>query len=233
MALPKIDLPLFELTVPSSNRKIHYRPFTVKEEKILLLAKESKDIDQIVLAIKQIINNCVKDIDVEKLALFDLEYIMLNIRSKSVNEDISFKIKDPDTEEEVSISLNINEIKVSRNPDHNKVIKINDQYSLLMRYPTLNELKLLTVGGDKRQESIFNVMVACIESIAEGDSITKLSDYSAAEVSEFVEGLSSSTIVSIQKFFETIPVLRVECPYTTKNGAKKTFVIQGVESFFI
>lgn len=233
MALPKIDLPLFELTIPSTNKKTTFRPFTVKEEKILLLAKESKDIDQIVLAIKQIINNCVKDVDVEKLALFDLEYIMLNIRSKSVNEDLSFKIKDPDTAEEVEIKLNINDIKINKNPDHKKVIKIDDQYSLVMRYPTLNELKMLTASEETRQESIFNVMVSCIESVAENDSVIKISDYSSAEVSEFVESLSSKTIVEIQKFFETIPVLRVECPYINKSGVNKIFVIQGVESFFI
>jgi len=233
MALPKIDLPLFELIIPSTNKKVTYRPFTVKEEKILLLAKESKDIDQIILAIKQIINNCVKGVDVEKLAIFDLEYIMLNIRSKSVNEEISFKINDPDTNEEVKLSVNINEIKVTKDPDHNRVIKINDQYSLMMRYPALNELKLLSTDENKRQESIFNIMIECIESVVDGDNVMKLSESSPAEVSEFVEGLSSSTIAKVQKFFETIPVLRIECPYTAKDGKLKTFVIQGVESFFI
>jgi len=233
MALPKIDLPLFELIIPSTNKKIFFRPFSVKEEKILLMAKESRDIDQIVLAIKQIITNCTKGVDVEKLALFDLEYMMMNIRGKSVNEELSFKIKDPETEEEVKLVLNINEIKVTKNPDHNKVIQINDQYSIAMRYPTLNELKLMTGDESKKQESIFNVMISCIESIVDGDQVIKLSDNTPTEVTEFVESLSSKTVSQIQKFFETIPVLRIECPYVTKAGKSKTFVIQGVESFFI
>lgn len=232
MTLPKIDLPLYEITVPSTGKKTVYRPFTVKEEKILLLAKESKDTDQIILAISQIINNCVKDVDTSKLATFDMEFLMLNIRAKSVNEVIKFRIADPDTGDDVELELNVNNIAVTKTKEHSNVIKLNDSFSLVMRYPTINELKFLSGEGDDASK-IFNMMVACIDSIVEGDSVSKMSDFSKQEVLDFVEELPTTAVADIQNFFKTMPVMRIECPYKNKKGESKTFVIQGVESFFI
>ena len=135
MALPKIDLPLFELVLPSTGKKVKYRPFTVKEEKILLIAQESKDIKQVMLAIKQILGNCLQEINVESLATFDLEYVLLNIRAKSVNDEITFSVKDPDTEEKIELTININEIEIKKFADHDKIIKVSDDFVFLMRYP--------------------------------------------------------------------------------------------------
>ncbi len=231
MALPKIELPLFELEVPSTGKKVKYRPFTVKEEKILLVAQEAKDIDQIVLAIKQIIANCVYDIDPENLPMFDLEYIMINIRAKSVNNTVDFKIRDPDTKEEVSLTVNIEDVKVQFKPDHKNVIKINDDSALIMRYPTINELK--TLFKAKNKQSMFNIMVSCIASIESGGSVYLTNEYTEEELIAFVDGLSNSTLGDIKQFFDTLPVLRFECEYTNKNGNKRVFVVEGMESFFI
>jgi len=233
MALPRISLPLYEITIPSTDKKVTYRPFTVKEEKILLLAKESKDIDQIILAITQIINNCVKDVDVSKLSTFDLEYLMFNIRARSVNDIIKFKVSDPDTNEDVELELNINSVTMVKNDQHNKIIKLNDDYNLVMRYPTVNELKVLSDTDSNDTSKIFDMMIGCIDFIASGDSITKMSECTPKEVVDFVEGLPTSAIKDIQTFFQTMPVMRVECPYVNRKGEHKSFVIQGIESFFI
>jgi plasmid maintenance system killer protein len=234
MALPKIDLPLFELTIPSSGKVVNYRPFTVKEEKILLIAQESKDLKQIIIAIKQIINNCVQDADVEKMPMFDLEYIMLNLRAKSVNNEVTFTIEDPDTKERVLLALDINNIKIQYNENHLNKIKLNDEYHIIMRYPTINELSNLD-GSNMGSDQLLNIMLSCIDILAstDGENIYKLSDFTQAEIKDFVEGLSSASTKEIQKFFETVPVLRIEIPYKLKDGSQKTFVLQGNESFFL
>lgn len=231
MGLPKIDLPLFELEVPSTGKKVKYRPFTVKEEKILLIAQESKDPKQIFLAIKQILTNCLQGTDVEKLAIFDLEYILLNIRAKSVNNEISFSIKDPDTEEKVDLTINIDDIQIVKFPDHNKIIKVNDDIMIEMRYPSISYLESLK-DGQSESDSLNSIMKECINSISDGDQSYKLADFSEAEVEDFIESLSSVIVAQIKKFFDTIPVMKYETTYTDKTGKTKTFVAQGVETFF-
>lgn len=240
MALPKINLPLFELTLPSTGETINYRPFTVKEEKILLIAQESKDTDQIVLAIKQMIANCVEGINVEKMPMFDMEYIMLNIRAKSVDNNIEFEVEDPDTQEKVKLKLDIDKnIKIHRTENHINKIEIDDNYTMTMRYPTINELSKLsaiTSEDNKNNAEVFlDVMLSCIDMLIsnDGENIYKLEEFSKEEVKDFVESLSGNTIKRIQAFFETIPVIRAELPYKLKDGTEKTFVIQGQESFFM
>ena len=230
--LPKLDLPLFKLVLPSTGKEILYRPFTVKEEKILLIAQESKDIDQIVLAIKQIISNCVVNIDVERLATFDFEYILLHIRGKSVNNLIDLKVRDPDTQESISLSINIDEVTLKKDPDHTNRIQVNANAVILMRYPTLNEVSILA-KGKATSEVLFNAMVSCIDQIVVDDSVYKTEDFSEKELLEFVDQLTPNVLADIQKFFETIPVLRMEIPYKNKNGDQKTFVMEGMETFFM
>lgn len=235
MALPKINLPLFELTIPSNGQKVTYRPFTVKEEKILLIAQESKDLDQVVLAIKQIISNCLTNVDVEKLPMFDLEYIMLNLRAKSINNIIQFSVKDPDTEETINLVLNIDNITLTKKENHDKKIVLDDEYSLIMRYPTINELRALSGLTSGSTENLLDIMLSCIDMLVsnDGEKIYKMSDFSPQEVKDFIESLTSGAIQGIKTFFETIPVLRIELPYKTKKGEQKTFVLEGLESFFI
>ena len=183
MSLPKISLPLFELKIPSSGEKIKYRPFTVKEEKILLIAQESKEIEQIILSIKQIINNCVENIDVEKLAMFDLEYILINIRAKSVNNMLTFAILDPDTEERVELELDIESIELKKDPKHTNKIKFDGDGIILMRYPAINEVKLFTENRGNSSK-IFEIMVSCIEKIVVGEEVYNTSDFSSKELED-------------------------------------------------
>jgi len=233
MPLPKIQQPLFELTIPSTNKKIQYKPFTVKEEKILLIAQESKDLDQIITAINQIITNCIEDIDVDELAMFDLEYLLINLRSKSVGNEVEFKIKDPDTEEVVELSIDLNDIEIKKDEKHNKIIEVNDDISMVMQYPKLNQLKALNGEEENQEQALFDVMIGCIDSVVEGEEVYKLKDFTKKEVDEFVESLSTTHIQNIKTFFETMPKLRYEKKYTLEDGTEKTFVAEGTETFFI
>lgn len=237
MPLPKINQPLFELTIPSTEQKVKYRPFTVKEEKILLIARESKDIDQVVLSIKQIVSNCVQDqIDVDKLAIFDIEYIMLNLRAKSVSNVMEFAIRDPDTKEKVELEIDINDIEVKKSEDHNSLIQVDSDVYVKMSYPSILQLKEMTAtkeDGSSTQEALLNIMLGCIESVVSGDDVYLLSEFNDKEVVEFIESLSSQNLKDIERFFETMPVLRYEKKYKLEDGTEKTFVAEGTETFFI
>lgn len=235
MALPVIQLPLYEIEIPSTGGKTKFRPFTVKEEKILLMAQESKDSTQIILAIKQILNNCIDNIDVDKLAPFDIEYLLLHIRAKSVNDVLSFGITDPDTGEEIQMNIKVDDIKMEHNPDHTKKIKVNDEYILKMRYPTVDQLKSLDqdAEGDVKTDQLFSLMIGCVDSLANEDTVYKMDDFTTKEVTDFVENLSNTAIADIQKFFETMPKLRYETKYTNSTGKERTFVLEGTETFFM
>lgn len=235
MPLPKIDQPLFELTIPSSKEKVKYRPFTVKEEKILLIAQESKDIKQAILAIKQILTNCIQDYDIDKLAIFDLEYILMQIRAKAVNDLLKFKIKDPDTEETLELELNIEEIQIIRDESHSKRIDVTDSVVLMMSYPKIDFLIELQKKDDGDSESIalFELMKACIETIVEGEEVFKLKDFTESEVNDFIDSLDSKILSKVKSFFDTIPKMRYEKKYVTKDGKQKIFVAEGTETFFI
>lgn len=235
MPLPKIKQPLFELTIPSTNKKVKYRPFTVKEEKILLIAQESKDIDQIVTAIKQIVTNCIQgDIDADQLAMFDLEYILIQIRSNSVDSSFRFSITDPDTEEEVEIELDVKDIQIHRDEKHKKIIEIADGVSIVMTYPRLEQMKMfMEAQQDGSTEKMFNVMMGCIDSVVDGEEVYKLKDFSQEEVDEFLSGLTAKNVNHIRDFFSTMPKIRFETKYTNKDGKERTFVAQGTETFFL
>ena len=232
MALPKIDLPIFELELPSTGEKIKYRPFTVKEEKILLVAQESKDATQEILASKQIVNNCLVDKDVSDLAMFDLEYILLILRSRSVDNNIGFNIKDPDTEENIKLMLDLDKVSLTRFDEHTNEIVVNDDYVLYLRYPTIDEF-IKIVETDVNDPLLnYLLMVSCLEKLASEDEVHYFKEYTPEEVDAFMENLDGSVIKQIQKFFETMPKLRHEMNYTNKDGNDKTFVIEGMRSFF-
>jgi hypothetical protein len=233
MALPKIDLPIFEMTLPSTGEKIKYRPFTVKEEKILLVAQEAKEASQEILAVKQVVNNCLIDKDVSDLAMFDLEYVILVLRSRSIDNTIEFVIKDPDTEENVTLSIDLDNIKIVKSENHTNQIKINEDYVLFLKYPTIDEyIKILDIDA---QDPLINylMMVSCLDKIASDDEIYYFKNYSSNEIDAFVETFSGDVVKKIQNFFETMPKLRHELKYKNKNNEEKTFVIEGMRSFFI
>lgn len=233
MALPKIDLPIFEMTLPSTGEKIKYRPFTVKEEKILLVAQESKEASQEIIATKQVVNNCLIDKEISDLAMFDLEYIIMVLRSKSVDNNISFSIKDPDTEEIVKLSLDIDDVKFVTQPDHSNKIKINEDFTLFLRYPSIDEfIKIVEMNPNDPLVNYF-VMVSCLDKLASEDEVYHFKDYNDEEIDAFMESLSGNVIKSVQQFFETTPKLRHELKYKNKNGDEKTFVIEGMRTFFI
>lgn len=231
--LPKIDLPLFELVLPSTGKKIKYRPFTVKEEKILLVAQESNEPEQTILSIKQVINNCLVDIDVEKLAMFDLEYVILVLRSKSVDNNIKFAIKDPDTKESIELEIDLNDVKVTKNEEHSNKVQVNDDYTLFLRYPTIEEFIKIAGADPKDSLTSYFIMISCLDKIASESEVFKFSDYTDEEIDEFMENLQGDVIKRIQNFFETMPKLRHEMKYKNSEGKEQTFVIEGMRSFFI
>ncbi len=234
MALPKIDQPLFEIIIPSTNKKAKFRPFTVKEEKILLIAQESKEMDQIILSIKQVLGNCLVDVDVETLAVFDLEFIILNIRGKSVNNEIKFGFKDEETEERIDVEVDVNDIKVHFDPEHDKKIELNEQYYVMMRYPTLSEVQSMQGSDSNSTDKMFNTMISCIESLVDvtSDEVYKLDDFTKEEVSDFVDGFTSNVIEGIQNFYATMPKLKHVINYKDNTGKDKEFVVEGMDSFF-
>ena len=239
MALPKIDLPLFETKLPSNNKVINYRPFTVKEEKVLLIAQESAEPEQMILAMKQIAGNCCDGLSTDGMAMFDLEYLMLQIRSKSVDNNISFTINDPDTGNPVELELNVEDIKLHTPDNHSQKININDDMYLMMRYPTLDEVGLFLKldfepnQGADAAELLFDVMVSCIDCLVNGDEVQKMSDFSKEEVRDFIETFPGGTIDNLKNFFETIPTLRYDATYTNSEGEEKTVVLEGTETFFL
>lgn len=233
MALPKIDLPIYELELPSTGEKTKYRPFTVKEEKILLTAQESDDPNQIMLAITQIVNNCLINKSMDDLAVFDIEFLLLNIRSKSVDNKVEFEITDPDTEEKVKLELDLGLVKVKKNPKHTNKIKISEEYTLFLKYPTIDNFSTLIVKEQQTSEDSYEVMLSCLDKMASKDEVFNFKDFSKKEVSDFVESLHSDTVKQIKIFFDTLPRVRHEIPYKNSNGDDKVFVIEGTESFFI
>jgi hypothetical protein len=233
MALPKIDLPLYELELPSNGKKIKFRPFTVKEEKILLIAQESKDVKQIMTAIEQIVHNCIIDYKIEDLALFDIEFILINLRSKSVDNTIDFSIKDPDTDEKVQLTLDLSQIKVHKNPEHSNKIAIDDTYTMFFKYPGLENLSRVVDAENITADQSFDILISCIDKLVSEDEVYKFSDFNKKEIDNFIESLSSDVTKEIKKFWETMPKIRNEIKYVNSNGDNKTFVVEGTQTFFI
>ena len=233
MALPKIAVPTYELEIPSNKEKTNYRPFLVKEEKILLLAQEGGGESDILNAIKQIINNCTfEKLDVENLALFDLEYIFLNIRSKSVGEKIELKLLcDDDGETYADVEIDLDKIKVDFPKEHTNTLQLTDTVSLIMRYPQMSALDLTT---DSDTETIFHMIKTSIGQIIDGETVYEQVDFSETDLNEFIDSLSSDHFKQIQNFFETMPRLRHEVKFKnpkTKKINKRT--LEGLNSFFV
>ena len=233
MALPKIELPLFETKLFSTGKTVKFRPFTVKEEKILLIAQEANEVDQTLLAIRQIIGNCVYDLDVEALPMFDMEYLMLQLRAKSVNNVITFNITDPDTQKPVEIELDIDTIALTVDERHSKEIVVNDDMRLIMRYPRLDEVSKFKGYEGNEVNTLFDIMISCIDCVVDGDTVSRMGDFTHQEIQDLVESFPGKVIEELKLFLETIPVLRYEAKYVNSNGDEKTLVLEGMETFFI
>lgn len=233
MALPKIDLPLYEVKLPSNGKSVKYRPFTVKEEKILLTAQESQSNSQMITSILQIVNNCLVDYDVEDLSVFDIEYVLINIRSKSVDNNVEFEIEDPDTKERVKLNMDLSNVKVIKDERHTNKIKIDDTYTLILKYPSLEMISDMMDPEAVTPEKTFDVLTSCIDKLATEDEIFNFKDFTKKEVNEFIESLHSDVVKKMKEFFDTIPKIRHEIPYVNSEGKEKTFVVEGLQSFFI
>ena len=237
MPLPKIATPTYELVLPSSDRKIKYRPFLVKEEKILIIAMESEDQKQITNAIKSVINNCIlsRGIKVDKLSTFDIEYLFLNIRGKSVGENVEVLITCPDDEKtQVPMSINIDSIKVEKSKDHKTDIKLDEQFTLKMRYPSLNEFIKTNFSADEMKvDDTFDLIASCIDQIYSEEESWTQEDCTKKEMVEFLEQLNSSQFKEIETFFETMPKLSHKVKVKNPNtGVESEIVLEGLQNFF-
>ena len=233
MTLPVINTPTYELTVPSTKDTLVYRPFLVKEEKILLMAMEEDKESQLNRALKQVVNNCTfQKVKVDKLPLFDLEYIFLRIRAKSVGEVAKLQILcEDDGETYVPVEIDLESIEVEFQEDHNTKIEITDDIGLIMSYPTFEYLDFNVEGSDINK--LFDIIASSINQIYEGDIVYEKVDFNKKELKTFLESLTSEQFKKLQEFFETMPRLRhtleIENP---KTKVTNTVVLEGLNAFF-
>ena len=238
MPLPKIATPTYELELPSTEQTVRYRPFLVKEEKLLVLALETEDTKQITNAIKSVLKSCVltKGVKVETLPTFDIEYLFLNIRGKSVGEELEVKVICPDDEKtEVPITIDLDEVKVQKSEGHDKQLKLDDKLMMEMKYPSLEQFikNNFDFNDANQMEQSFDLIGSCIDKIYSEDEVWATADCTKKEVKEFLESMNSSQFKDIEKFFETMPKLshtiKVKNP---KTKVESDVVLEGLASFF-
>ena len=236
MALPQVALPTYELELPSNGKKVKYRPFVVKEEKLLLLALDSKDEKEIESAVRNLLKNCIQSrVKLDDLPIFDLEYLFLNIRAVSVGEDIEMTItcKD-DNETKVKYSFNIGDVRVFKPEGHAVKIPFTDEFGVIMKYPSFHQFVAGSlIGQDINPESVVDIVASCIDQIYDKEEVYDSSTTTKKEFVEFIENLTTTQFNKIQRFFETAP--RVEHRFTVKNpntGVPSEFVITGLSNFF-
>ena len=238
MPLPKIATPTYELVLPSTDETVQYRPFLVKEEKLLVLALESEDNKQITTAIKSVLKNCVqtKGIKVEQLPTFDIEFLFLNIRGKSVGEELEVNIVCPDDgATQVTVDINLDDIQVQKNEDHTKQIKIDEDLMMEMKYPSLDQfIKNNFDFNEKNQmDQSFQLIASCIDKIYNKDEVWATADFTKKEVNDFLEQMNSSQFKQIETFFETMPKLSHTISVTNpKTKVESDVVLEGLASFF-
>lgn len=225
MALPKVKHPTFKVKIPSNDKEIVMRPFTVQEEKLLLMAQESEDQSTIIDTVKQIVNNCIMDesINVSKLATFDLEYLILKIRAKSVSEIIELKYEIDG--EEIPVEINLDEVEVKKNKTHRNKFMITDSLGVVMRYPSID-----IVSGDNSADDLFNKITACIESVYDNDNV--YDEFTQVEINEFIMSLPSESLKILGDFFNNMPKLEHTITLKKKDGEEKVITLRGLSDFF-
>lgn len=238
MPLPRIAAPTYELELPSSGKTIQYRPFLVKEEKVLVIALESEDTKQITTAIKNVIKNCVltKGLKIESLPTFDIEYLFLNIRGKSVGEELEVNIICPDDEEtQVPVTIDLDDIKVEKNEEHTNKVKLDDTLMMEMKYPSLDQFikNNFDFKDQNAMDQSFELIASCIDKIYSEEEVWATEDCTKKELNEFLESMNSSQFKEIETFFETMPKLshkvKVKNP---KTKVESEVVLEGLASFF-
>ena len=237
--LPKIATPTYELELPSTKQTIKYRPFLVKEEKLLVIALESEDTKQITNAIKTVIKNCIetKGIKVESLPTFDIEYLFLNIRAKSVGEEIEVNIICPDDNEtNASVKINVDDIKVQENKEHTNKIKLDETLVMEMKYPSLDQFikSNFDFSNDNALDQSFELVASCVDKIYNQEEVWAAADVTKKELMEFLDQMNSSQFKQIEKFFETMPKLSHTVKVTNpKTEVESEVILEGLSSFFV
>jgi hypothetical protein len=238
MPLPKISTPTYELEIPSSKKTIKFRPFLVKEEKVLIIAMESEDSKQIANAVKDVISACIltRGVKVEELSTFDIEYLFLNIRGKSVGEDVEILITCPDDNlTQVPVLINLDDIKVQVSENHTRDIRLDDNLILRMKYPSMDEFikSNFASGNEIGVTETFDLIASCIEQVYSEEESWASSDCTKKELHEFIEQLSSKQFKEIEKFFDTMPKLSHKFTVNNpKTGVESEVVLEGLTSFF-
>ena len=241
MAIPIVATPTYELKLPSNKKKIKFRPFLVKEEKLLLLAMETKDPVQIQNTTKQVIKDCTfGEFDVDVCPPFDLEYILLQLRIKSVGEKSTVSFKCSSCETANTIDIDLTKVEVTKKDGHTNDIKLAPNMGVLMRYPTMEDTAMLGLSEESAKEDkatnaekSIGMIASCIDVIYEGDKIHKTKDYTKEEVVEFIENLSQGMFQKLTSFFENMPALRHEAQFTcSKCGTENKVAIKGIQDFF-
>ena len=238
MPLPTIATPTYELTLPSNNKKVKYRPFLVKEEKVLILAMESEDTKQINTAITDVLNACIltRGIKIDSLPTFDIEYLFLNVRAKSVGEVVDLVVTcEDDGETKVDISVNLDDIKVERNKKHKKDIKLDNNLSLRLKYPSMEQfIKSNFDFEGTNVDASFKMIAGCIDQIYNEEEAWPATDYSEKERIEFLDQLNTKQFKEVEQFFDTMPKLSHKLVVKNPNtGVDNNVVLEGLASFFV
>ena len=247
MGLPKIAVPEYSLTLPSTGKELKYRPFLVKEEKLLLLAMESEDNKQIVTATKNVLQNCIfDDINVEDMPIFDIEYIFLWLRGRAKGEKLELNYKCPKCEQSLPVDLNLEDIKVTYPEGHEKKVEINDSVGIVLKYPNMAmQAKIETIDSENEVEVLFKSIQLCIDYIYDNETMYSSKDHTEKELEEFIESLTDVQFKKLSSFFETMPKLEhklnLVCTGSVKDGKKKKtncdykeeITLEGLQSFFV
>lgn len=243
--LPKIDVPIYNVKLLSTGKSLRFRPFTVKEEKLFLMANENEDLNNVVDTIKQILNNCIIDeIQIDSLPIFDIEHLFLNIRARSISEIVNLKYKcnndvlDEETKEEkkcnhvVEIDLNILEIEPEKQKGHTNKIEITEKMGVIMKYPNFETLKKFEIENEA--DSIIKITVNCIDYVYDSDSIYYAKDFTEKELIEFVESMQTKDLEKIKAFFDTMPKIKKDIDFKcNKCGHEEKIELEGIQNFFV
>jgi len=232
MALPKLSHPTFEIEIPSTKQKVRYRPFLVKEEKILLIAQSSNDPKDILHAVKQVLQNCsIDQIDVEELTTFDIEYFFIKLRSKSVNNIVNLRYKDLEDEKIYDFEVDLDEIEIQYDQDHEKSINVGKNALLNLKYPRMNLAENLQ-QVENETELVFEILRHCLDTLIYENKELNFSDYPKEEIEEFIMSMDVNAFNKVQNFFNTMPKLKHEIVYENSLGNQRKIVLQNLNDFF-
>ena len=233
MALPKLDTPVHTLVLPSTGQEIKYRPFLVKEQKLLMMAQESEEDDQMYHIMSNIVRACTFDkVDADTVPLFDIEYVFLKLRAKSVGETAKLRVMCPDDEKTYTeLEVNLDNIDVQMTENHTNIVELSDKVKIIMKYPQLKDMKM--IGADLQGvEQVFSILKYCIHEVHDGEKVYNRVDVTEKDIEDFIESFSTTQLESVINFFDTMPKLRHTMTITNpKTKVKSDIVLEGLQSF--